>query len=135
MNHFQSSALILLSALTISGCELVDSSSETTGPGVSQITTNRAINRATLVRNVELRGQTLKVSRAQIGKRTFGVLQFLNDGVARRDQPTMAQEVIPLAEQVLGCAFEDRRSFAPDAFMPRNAVVVLPIICVDLAIN
>lgn len=119
-------------ALTLSACGLQDVQIRNSDGLVSKSAYNKAIASATLVQDADLRGQILKISRATVRGKEYGVLQFVGGAGGRRDQPNVGAEVLPLAERALGCAFPDRRKFGEGTYMPRNAVLVLPMECVDL---
>jgi len=115
----------------VSACD-VDQGPEPRPSAISNATYRQAIATAVVARDVVIREQVLRVSRADVARGSFAVLELLPGQSGRLDQPRMASEVIPLAEQALGCSFPSRRQFSDVDYMPRSGVVVLPIECVDI---
>ena len=123
---------LCIATVLLSSCGLHDMNIRNSNGLVSKSVYKQAIASATLVQDASLRGQILKVSRAEVRGNSYGVLQFVEGLAARNDQPKVADEVIPLAEQLLGCSVPDRRKIDAGIYMPRNTVLVVPLECVDI---
>lgn len=113
----------------IAGCDVIEKPLRNSQGLVSKGEFRKAVESASLIREVPMRGQALNVSRADIGESSFAVLQFVPKFTTRRDQPDMSREVLPVVARVTGCDVTVADLFGPGYFMPREQDVVIPIQC------